>query len=153
MTAKLAAMIKKYREMELYIIFGALTTAVNYLFYYIFAHPLGISVVWSNIAAWALSVLFAFVTNKLLVFGSASLRPAVVLGELAAFVACRLFSGALDTGIMVLFVDALGFNDLVIKLLSNVAVIIINYVFSKFFIFAGKKAPAAAPKKAAPGEG
>lgn len=124
--------------MILYVVFGVLTTAINYGSYFLLAHPAGVSVLASNVIAWILGVLFAFVTNKLLVFDSKSLRFDLVLKELISFVACRLFSGALDTAIMLVFVNMLHFNDLIIKLASNVLVIIINYVLSKFFIFAPK---------------
>jgi Predicted membrane protein len=128
----------RYKEMILYVVFGVLTTAINYGSYFLLAHPAGVSVLASNVIAWILGVLFAFVTNKLLVFDSKSLRFDLVLKELISFVACRLFSGALDTAIMLVFVNMLHFNDLIIKLASNVLVIIINYVLSKFFIFAPK---------------
>ncbi|MDP4153832.1 MAG: GtrA family protein [Bacillota bacterium] len=135
--------MKKYYEMYkepiLYVIFGALTTAVNYFSYIIFAHLAGLSVVFSNAAAWVLSVIFAFVTNKLLVFESKSLNAGSVIKELTSFVTCRLLSGLLDTGIMVLFIDVAHYNDLYVKLFSNVLVVIINYVLSKNFIFTRKE--------------
>ena len=129
----------KYKEMILYVVFGVLTTAINYGSYFIFAHPLHLSVITSNIIAWLLSVLFAFVTNKLLVFESKNMSLAVVMKELLLFIACRLFSGALDTGIMYVFVDLLHYSDLIIKILSNVIVIVLNYVFSKLLIFTRKE--------------
>lgn len=124
--------------MILYIVFGVLTTAINYGSYFLLAHPAGLSVLVSTVIAWILGVLFAFVTNKLLVFDSKSLRFDLVLKEFISFVACRLFSGALDMAIMQVFVNMLHFNDLIIKLASNVIVVIINYVLSKLFIFAQK---------------
>lgn len=130
---------ERYKEMILYIVFGVLTTAVNYGSYALFAHGAGFSVAISNAIAWVLSVLFAFVTNKLLVFESRSLRLTTVMRELGSFVACRLLSGLLDMGIMIVFSQMLHFNDLLVKLASNVLVIIINYVLSKAFIFAKKE--------------
>lgn len=129
----------KYKEMILYVVFGVLTTAVNYGSYALLAHLAGCSVASSNGIAWALSVLFAFVTNKLLVFESKSLKAAVVMRELLSFAACRLMSGALDMGIMLLFINLAHFNDLLVKLASNVLVVIINYILSKAFIFKQKE--------------
>ena len=129
---------EKYKEIILYIFFGVLTTAVNYGVYYLMAHPLGISIVASNIVAWAAGVIFAFYTNKLYVFESKSTQLAVVLKELTAFTACRAFSGILDTGIMYLFAQRLGYNDMIVKIASNIVVIIVNYVFSKMLIFRNK---------------
>jgi putative flippase GtrA len=142
--SKMRNLYKRYKEMILYIVFGVLTTAVNYGVYFLFAHPVGFSVAVSNIIAWLAGVLFAFVTNKLLVFESKSLSARVFLWEFLSFVACRLFSGLLDTGIMVVCVDYLHYNDMIIKILSNVIVVIINYVFSKFFIFTKKEKQARA---------
>lgn len=138
MKNRIKYLYNQYKEMILYIVFGVLTTAINYGSYFLLAHPMGLSVIASNVIAWIVAVLFAFVTNKLLVFDSKSLRFDLVLKELVSFAACRFFSGALDTGIMLVFVNMLHFSDLIIKLLSNVLVIIINYILSKFFIFAQK---------------
>lgn len=132
-------LITRYKEIILYIFFGILTTAVNYGSYVLFAHCTGYSVAVSNGIAWILSVLFAFLTNKLLVFESKSLQPAIVLRELISFIACRLFSGFLDMGIMIIFTQVFHFNDLLVKLASNVLVVIINYALSKIFIFSKKE--------------
>lgn len=129
----------RYKEIILYVVFGALTTAVNYGSYALLAHGAGFSVAASNGIAWILSVLFAFVTNKLLVFESRSLRLAKVMRELVSFIACRLLSGLLDMGIMIVFTQIVHFNDLIVKLASNVLVIIINYILSKAFIFSKKE--------------
>lgn len=125
----------KYKELILYVFFGGLTTLVNIAVYFICSRVLGIDVVASNVAAWLLSVLFAYVTNKLFVFESRQQEFLALVGEVCSFFACRLFSGVLDTGIMYLFVEQLGFSDLLIKILSNLVVIVINYLFSKLFIF------------------
>lgn len=130
---------RKYKELILYGIFGVLTTAVNYGSYAALAHFAGLGVALSNGIAWALSVLFAFVTNKLLVFESRSLRPGRVIRELCSFVACRLASGLLDMGIMVFFTGVAHANDLIVKLISNGVVILINYVLSKAFVFSRKE--------------
>ena len=85
--------------------------------------------------AVVLAVLFAFVTNKIWVFHSRSAGIAALARELAAFVAARVFSGALDVGMMWLFVEVCGLPDMWIKLAGNVVVTILNYIFSKLWIF------------------
>lgn len=129
---------ERYRKLMLYGVFGILTTAVNYGSYALLTHCAGFPVAAGNTIAWIISVIFAFVTNKHLVFGSKSMKLSTVTRELLSFVACRLFSGILDMGIMVFFTDVMHYNDLLVKLASNVIVIIINYIFSTF-IFARKE--------------
>ncbi len=135
---KCMELYRKYKETILYLVFGGLTTLINIVTYWLLTKPLGIDFMVSNAIAWAVSVLFAFVTNKLFVFESKGLNAALVVKELVLFVGARLFSGALDMGIMYLFIDILHFNDLLIKVLSNVIVIIVNYVLSKLIIFKKK---------------
>ena len=92
----------------------------------------------SNVWAWVLSVLFAYVTNKLWVFENRDFGARHLAREFGSFVAARLFSGALDMGIMWLFVTRLACPDLVVKIASNVVVIVLNYLFSKLWIFKKK---------------
>ena len=128
-------LLKRYRELVLYLVFGGLTTALNYVAYLLFTRVLSWGTMPATAVAWAVSVLFAYVTNKLWVFESRDLRPAYVLRELGSFIACRLFSGLVDLGVMYLTVDLWHWNDLVMKLVSNVVVIVLNYIFSKLLIF------------------
>lgn len=128
----------KYKEMINYLIFGVLTTAVNYLSYALFARLLNFSVIISTVIAWILSVIFAYITNKLYVFESKSFEKKILIREIITFTSARIFSGVLDVFNMYIFVDIFKMNDLVIKLLSNVMVIIVNYVLSKLVIFKKK---------------
>ena len=132
------ALFLGYKETLLYLIFGGLTTLINIVCYWALSSPLGIDFMVANALAWAISVLFAFVTNKLFVFESKSLAPVLLAREFVLFVGARLFSGAMDMGIMYLFIDVLQFNDMLIKVLSNILVIIVNYILSKLIIFRKK---------------
>ena len=96
------------------------------------------TVVFATALAWLLSVIFAYVTNRKYVFESTAYGGKAVLIELASFLGCRIFSGVLDIFLMWLLVDMAGFPDLVIKILSNIIVIVLNYVASKFWIFKKK---------------
>ena len=123
------------RETVLYVVFGALTTAVNFAGFALLEGPLGWPLLAANTAAWVASVAFAFVTNKLFVFQSRSLRVQVVLREAAAFFVARLLSLALDSAGMWLLVDVLAAHSWAAKLAMNVLVILANYGMSKLFIF------------------
>ena len=86
-----------------------------------------------------LSVLFAFVTNKLWVFESKSFKFKLFLTELCNFILCRLATGVLDLGIMFVGVDLLKGPAIVLKIVSNVIVIILNYIMSKVLVFKKNK--------------
>jgi putative flippase GtrA len=129
---------KKYREVLLYLIFGLLTTAVNYVAYVLFTRMVALPLVAANLIAWVLAVAFAYATNRRWVFESKS-KGAAALAEAGAFVAARLFSGVVDTVCMVLLVEWLHVHDMVAKILVNVLAIAINYIFSKLVIFRKKK--------------
>lgn len=130
---KIFALLKKYKQIILYLIFGALTTALNVAVYWLMAHPLGVPTLPSTLVAWVAGVLFAFFTNKFIVFESRGKRGFWL--ELGSFTLARVVTGALDALIMLVFVDLLLFNDLIVKIISNIVVIILNYIFSKFIIF------------------
>lgn len=131
----LKGLIEKYRDFIVYAFFGMCTTIVNVIVYCISARVIGLGTVSSTVVAWIFAVLFAFFTNKLWVFNSKSWEKKLVVRELSSFYLCRLSTGALDVAIMFVCVDILGWNDLIMKIISNVIVIILNYVASKFIIF------------------
>jgi len=122
----------QYKMPILYIFFGGLTTLINIVAYFVAYNICKISNVPSTVIAWILSVIFAFITNKLYVFESKSKS---LLYEISTFFACRLGTGILDVAIMYVSVDILFFNALIMKILSNVLVIVLNYIFSKLIIF------------------
>lgn len=134
---KLYDLTKKYKELIMYLIFGVLTTAVNYIFYLLLA-PLFSTTTIPTALAWLLSVLFAYFTNRKFVFESQARGRSAILKEVAAFFGARVLSGVLDVAIMWLFADTLRFNDKIVKLLSNVLVVIFNYIASKLVIFRKK---------------
>ena len=138
MWEKLKALFHKYYDVITYLVFGVLTTAVNYIVYlpcYNLLH-LGASV--SNVIAWVVAVAFAFLTNKPFVFRSHDWSAKVVLPELTKFVGTRLGSGALETLILFVTVDVLAWNGNVWKLVTSVLVVILNYVGSKLLVFTKK---------------
>ena len=136
---KLKSLFQKYREIILYVFFGGLTTLVNIVCYWAVSRftPLGMDA--SVVAAWFVSVLFAYLTNRTWVFESRAHGAKAVSWEVLAFFGGRAFSGLLDLGIMWLFVTRLGYPDMLIKIISNILVIILNYVISKLVVFRKKK--------------
>lgn len=132
---KIKELYLKYKEIINYLIFGVLTTVVNIVTYAIFARLFHIDEVISNIIAQILSILFAYVTNKIYVFESKTTNIKEILQELISFFGCRIFTAVLDTAVFTLMVKKIGINDLIAKCITQVIVIVLNYVFSKILIF------------------
>lgn len=125
-------------EMIFYIIFGVLTTIVNIAVFALLNSVLHWDWSVSNLLAWVIGVIFAFLTNKLFVFKSKSWEIKLVLREAASFTAARLLSLGVDMLGMWLLIDCWHANSLLSKVIMNVIVVIINYVFSKLIIFKKK---------------
>ncbi|MDO4788656.1 MAG: GtrA family protein [Johnsonella sp.] len=125
------------RETLLYLVFGVLTTAVDWLVYMLLIRA-DMAKFIANILAWIAAVIFAFITNKLLVFQSMDRDLLTLLREGAAFVLSRLYTGLFSWGGFYIFVNKLGFHHIAVKALLSVFVIIFNYVLSKLFIFRKK---------------
>lgn len=129
------ALIEKYYDILVYLVFGVLTTAVNYIVYLPCYNLLGFSATISNMIAWVVAVAFAYLTNKPFVFRSHDWSAKTVVPELTKFMGSRIFSGALETGIIFVTVDCLLWNGNIMKLITSVLVVILNYVASKLLVF------------------
>lgn len=125
----------KYKDVIFYLVFGVLTTVVNIVTYWVCVHILGTSVMVGTILAWVLAVFFAYITNRSLVFHSSASGTDEIMKEITSFFACRIGTGVVDWVIMLVFVTILHFNDMIIKILANIIVIVLNYILSKFVIF------------------
>ena len=132
---KLKTLMTRYRDVIVYLVFGVLTTAVNYIVYLPCYNGLGLSGSASNAIAWVGAVAFAYLTNKPFVFQSHDWSAKTVIPELTKFVGCRIGSGVLETAIIFLTVDWLGWNGNVMKLLTSVLVVVLNYIGSKLLVF------------------
>lgn len=159
---------KKYKEIILYVVFGFLTTAVNWVVYAISVKFFNINTsqnterlyfyeVFSkmtektyfhlflcNIIAWLAAVIFAFITNKIFVFKSKKWYCKVILKESLAFVGTRVFTGIIEIVGHTFFV-AVGFNNKLfgvegfwVKIIISIAVVVLNYIFSRFLVFKNK---------------
>lgn len=138
MKEKLLSLYRKYRELIVYVFFGGMTTVVNFAVYWPCYNLVHMSATVSNIIAWCAAVIFAYLTNKPFVFRSNDWSMATVIPEFSKFVGLRVGSGAIETLILWLTVDILGWNGNLWKILVSVIVVVLNYVFSKFLVFTGK---------------
>lgn len=124
-----------YAEYILYIVFGIVTTVVNFITYFIFTKAIGFTTVTSNLIATAISIIFAYITNKIFVFNSKRNSIGELITELVKFVGARIFTGLLDTLFVFIGVDCIKANDFVIKTISCIIVVLLNYIISKAIIF------------------
>lgn len=145
-------LIIKYKELIIYGVFGVCTTVVNFLAYKLFNVILGVDFyLVSNVVAWFVSVVFAYITNKLFVFESKSWSFKVVAKEVPSFFAARVFSFLVEeTGLFLLVdvfnlknfsLDLLGFTvsgNMISKVVLAFVVVVLNYFFSKFVVFKKK---------------
>lgn len=129
--------IKRNREIISYLIIGVLTTIVSLISYYLLTitilspnNPLELTI--ANIISWIISVLFAYITNRKYVFQS---KDKNILKESSKFTLSRVTTLIIDILLMFIFVSILHFNDKIIKLLVQIIIIILNYIFSKLLVF------------------
>lgn len=138
MISKIRQLVVKHWDILSYLFFGVLTTVVNYVVYLPCYNILGLSAVVSNGIAWVVAVAFAYLTNKPFVFRSNDWSAKTVIPELSKFVGCRVGSGLAESVILLIAVDMLGWNGNLWKLLTNVLVVILNYIGSKLLVFKNK---------------
>lgn len=119
------------KELFWYVVFGTLTTIVNVVVYFALEY-IGVNYIISNIIAWFLSVLFAYVTNRIWVFES---KSPDILKEMVLFFSGRIFSGVLDTALLYLFVDILTLGNTFSKIAVEIIITILNYLLSKLIVF------------------
>lgn len=136
---KLRSLMENHWEVLVYLFFGGLTTVVNYLIYLPCYNWLSVSSAVSNMIAWGVAVAFAYLTNKPFVFRSHDWSMKTVLPELTKFVACRVGSGVLETAILLVTVDWIHWNGNIMKLVTSVLVVVLNYVGSKLLVFRKEK--------------
>lgn len=149
---KIKALLRKHREILLYVVFGALTTLVNYIVYFA-CKAVGLTYSPSTVVAWVLAVTFAYCTNRIWVFKSKSRGAKRIFKEMGLFVAARLFSLILELGIMfvgmsllhagLFVIEGLGrewpVGEFITKTVAQVIIVISNYFFSKLIIFKKKQ--------------
>jgi putative flippase GtrA len=125
-------------ELVTYLFAGLATTVVNYVVYWFATRVLGMAVMPGTWTAWILAVIFGYWANKTFVFKTHCESFGELVREALSFFSMRLVSLGAETVLMFLTVEVLHFNDLAMKLVINLVVIILNYVFSKLFVFRKK---------------
>ena len=124
---------RKHKEVLLYLFFGVLTTLISWGVFYLFHYPLGVNELAANILSWIMAVLFAFLTNRAFVFSFA--EKGNFFFQMLRFFASRLTTLGVEEVILFVFVTTLQYDAMLIKIFGNVVVLILNYVFSKIFVF------------------
>lgn len=135
---KLKKIYSKYKDVLAYLVFGVFTTLINIITYWLMAYKLHQIVMVSTIVAWVVAVFFAYITNRKWVFHSECDDIKGIVKEISAFFSCRLATGIVDWLCMFVFVDIIKINDIAIKTLANIVVIVLNYIASKLIIFKHK---------------
>ena len=133
--SRLKALFRKYEESLLYLVFGGLTTVVDFIIYILMTDIFHVNYLISNVIAFVGAVIFAFFTNKLYVFKSHSFEMGKVLYEMVTFVGARLFSLVVNMVILYVFVEWVGLDDLMVKIGAAVVVVVMNYGISKWVVF------------------
>ena len=138
------AWLNKKKELVMYLVFGVLTTLVNYLVYFTANRIFRIHYLPANGLAWVIAVLFAYYTNRRWVFSSRAEGRFQKVLEFVTFVGGRVFSLLVDMLIMFVGIDLLGLadRDFWVKTVAQVFVIVLNYLISKFFVFQKDTGPA-----------
>lgn len=131
---------KKNKDKLLYLFFGALTTLVNLVVFFLLTeYPWQLNVTLGNVISIIVAILFAYVTNKIWVFRSKTDSAGELLSEFCRFVGGRLSTMAIEVGGVYLIFNVMGFPKMGAKLITQVIVIIGNYFISKFLVFRGDK--------------
>lgn len=135
----LVSLYDKYREVWLYLFFGFLTTVINFLVYEVFTKLFDVKYSISNVIAWILSVTFAYIVDRNIVFESQKNKITDIIKEIVLFFGARIMSLIIDMILMYIGVELLLVNDTVVKIISNIVVIIVNYLISKLIVFNRRK--------------
>ena len=126
----------KYREIIVYVIIGALTTLIYFIVYFPFTKILDVNYKLSTCIAWIVAVIFAFYTNKYIVFRSED--NSEIWKEFFKFILSRLFSLGADLAVKYIMIEVLKLNEDFSAIVSQIIVIVLNYVLSKLLIFTKK---------------
>ncbi len=132
---KIRDFCNKYKSFILYLIFGVLTSLVDYSIYLPLVYLLDVPAVISDIPSWTAAMIFAFFTNKYFVFKSQALSKRKIFREFLSFALCRVGSFILELGFLFVTVDIFSYNEIAMKLLISIIAVMLNYIGSKLFVF------------------
>lgn len=126
---------KKHRELVVYLICGFLTFVVSMVVYALLSEIFRINVLVANIITWIIAVYFAFSVNRKFVFKS----NGNFTSELIQFYLGRVVTLVVEQAMLYIFIIRLMFNNMTIKSIAQVVIIILNYIISKFIVFKKEK--------------
>lgn len=129
----------KHKEVLLYLLFGGLSFVLNIVLFAWLARVIGLNALVANVIDWFACVLFQYITNKLWVFDGKTDNAAALLKQIASFFGGRVFTLVVEEAILAVFISLLHQNELAVKLIAQVVVIVLNYIISKKLVFAGAK--------------
>lgn len=129
---------RKYKEMLLYLFFGGLSFIVSIATYALFNVEMGINELIANILSWIITVMFAFLTNRVWVFQSPTEGVNAFIRQMMVFYSGRVITLVIEEVILLVFITLLGFNSMAVKIVAQVIVILLNYVISKLVVFREK---------------
>lgn len=133
---KLNELMKKFltKEIILYVIFGVLTTIVNFSVFYLLT-LVGLNENFSNVISIILAVLFAYFTNRKFVFNSKASTFNEKIKEFYKFILGRAFTMLVEVVGFYLLFNIFGIEKFISKILISIIIIILNFFVSKFFAF------------------
>ena len=126
---------KKNKEILLYLFFGGLSFIVSVATYALFNVPMKMDALIANVLSWIITVMFAFLTNRVWVFASPTDNIKDFMKQMLSFYSGRIITLVIEEAILLVFINMLGFGSLLVKIVAQVVVILLNYVISKLFIF------------------
>ncbi|MBP3707909.1 MAG: GtrA family protein [Clostridia bacterium] len=134
---KLLELEKKLLSVEivLYIFFGVLTTLINIGTFSLLRYKFNLQQNLANIVAIIIAVLFAYFTNKGLVFNSQAVTLKDKLTEFGKFMLGRAFTMVVELVGCYLMFKVSFIPEIVSKITITILVIILNFFISKFFAF------------------
>ena len=135
MKVQLLNILNKYGEVIRYLVVGILTTVFSFLIYYLCSRVVKLDYKISIILSWFMAVIFAFFSNKIIVFKSNTNYIKDFFAEIINFFKYRILSLLIDFFLMLILVELINIYDVIAKIVVQIVIVIINYIFSKFFVF------------------
>ena len=126
---------REHKEILLYLFFGGLTFVVSIATYAFFIRVLGADALVANLFSWIFAVSFAYITNRTWVFESNATGRQAVLKEMGKFFSGRIATLLVEELILLVFIKWLHFDNMAVKVVAQVVVILLNYVISKLWVF------------------
>ena len=129
---------KKYEEGINYLFWGFASFVLNMILFYLLANVCHIQELITNIISWIACVIFAYFTNRMFVFKSQNKDMQSAGTEFIQFISARIGTLILEEVVIFIGITLLHGNNMIVKLIGQVLVIVSNYILSKIWIFKKK---------------